>query len=66
MRVSLAELAERLPPQFRQVHRSPIVNLGFVEFCQKVDERRLMLRLRDGTEVVASRAASELLRGWAR
>lgn len=66
MHVSLAELAERLPPQFRQVHRSHIVNLDFVEYCQKFDERRLMLRLNDGTEVVASRAASELLRGWAR
>ena len=42
------------------------MNLDFVEFCQKFDERRLMLRLRDGTEVVASRAASELLCGWAR
>lgn len=66
MHVSLAELQERLPSQFRQVHRSHIVNLDFVEYCQKFDERRLVLRLRDGSEIVASRSASELLRGLAR
>ena len=66
MHVSLGELSERLPQQFRQVHRSHIVILDCVEYCRKFDERRLLLRLRDGSEVVASRGASELLRTWAR
>lgn len=65
--VSLGELAARLDPeQFLQVHRSHIVNLGAVVDLKPHDERRLALRLRDGSLVVASRAASESLRRRAR
>ena len=61
--VSLAELAARLDPAaFVQVHRSHIVNMGAVVHLKPYDERRLAITLRDGAEVVASRAASESLR----
>ena len=65
--VSLAELAARLDPAvFLQVHRSHIVNLAAVAHLRPHDERRLAIALRDGSVVVASRAASEALRRQAR
>jgi two-component system LytT family response regulator len=65
--VALAELAARLDPaRFRQVHRSHIVNLDAVAHMRAHDERRLAITLRDGSVVVASRAASEELRKLAR
>lgn len=67
LHMSLAELASRLDPElFFQVHRSHIVNLQAVELLRPFDARRLLIRLRDGTEIVASRAASELLRSLVR
>jgi two-component system, LytTR family, response regulator len=67
LRVSLAELAARLDPsQFRQVHRSHIVNMDAVEHLRPFDDRRLAVTLKDGSVVVASRAASESLRRLAR
>jgi two-component system LytT family response regulator len=67
LHVTLGELAARLDPdRFRQVHRSHIVNLDAVEHLRPYDDRRLAITLRDGTVVVASRAASEELRRLAR
>ncbi|MFY9551769.1 MAG: LytTR family DNA-binding domain-containing protein [Thermoanaerobaculia bacterium] len=67
LHVTLAELAARLDSaKFRQVHRSHIVNLDAVLHLRPYDERRLAITLRDGTVVVASRAASEELRRLAR
>jgi two-component system, LytTR family, response regulator len=67
LHVTLSELAERLDAaRFRQVHRSHIVNLDAVAHLRPYDERRLAITLRDGTVVVASRAASEELRRLAR
>jgi two-component system LytT family response regulator len=67
LRVSIAELAARLDPgTFRQVHRAHIVNLDAVQHLRPYDERRLLITLRNGDEVVASRAASEALRRLAR
>lgn len=63
LHMSLGELASRLDPElFFQVHRSHIVNLEAVELLRPFDERRLLIKLRDGTEILASRSASELLR----
>lgn len=63
LHVSLSELSSRLDPRhFEQVHRSHIVNLDDVREIRPHDARRLALRLRNGDEVVASRAASERLR----
>ena len=67
LHVTLGELAARLDPgRFRQVHRSHIVNLDQVEHLRPYDERRLAITLKDGSVVVASRAASEELRRLAR
>jgi two-component system LytT family response regulator len=63
LHMSLGELAARLDPElFCQVHRSHIVNLEAVERLRPFDERRFLIKLRDGKEILASRSASELLR----
>jgi two-component system LytT family response regulator len=63
LQTSLAELAERLDPElFCQVHRSHVVNLEAVELLRPYDARRLLVELRGGQKIVASRAASEQLR----
>ncbi len=46
--------------QFRRVHRSVIVNLDHVVSCEPI-ERRLLLKLRDGSEVSTSRMGSQNL-----
>ena len=67
LHMTLLELASRLDPEiFRQVHRSHIVNLDAVVALVPFDSRRLLIRLRDGTEILASRSASEELRGLVR
>ncbi|HYX30037.1 MAG TPA: response regulator transcription factor, partial [Pyrinomonadaceae bacterium] len=54
--VRLAEFEKRLDPKhFRRVHRSAIVNLDHLLSCKRMD-RRLLLKLSDGSEVIASRA----------
>jgi two-component system, LytTR family, response regulator len=63
LHVSLTELAARLDPErFVQVHRSHIVNLDAVKLMRPHDDRRLLIVLANGEEIVASRSASELLR----
>jgi two-component system LytT family response regulator len=63
LRVTLAELAARLDPErFLRVHRSHVVNLDAVESIREHDGRRLVVVLRDGHRVVASRAGSQKLR----
>lgn len=67
LHMSLSELAERLDAdRFRRVHRSHVVNLDAVQHFQAADERRLLITLRDGSRVVASRSGSEELRRLAR
>lgn len=63
LHVSLGELLSRLDPErFRQVHRSHIVNLDFVQHLKPHDERRLLIVVEGGEAIVASRKASEELR----
>jgi len=63
LHLSLKEMATRLDPQhFLQVHRSHIVNLDAIDHLRPYDDRRLLIVLRDGSEIVASRTASERLR----
>jgi two-component system, LytTR family, response regulator len=67
LHVSLSELAGRLDPErFVQVHRSHIVNLEAMKLLRPHDERRLVIVLANGEEIVASRSASEVLRKQAR
>jgi len=67
LHISLSELLERLDPnRFQRVHRSHVVNLDAVQHLRAHEDRRLRIVLRNGSEVVASRAASEELRKLAR
>ena len=60
--VTLNEFERRLPSdRFRRVHRSHIINLDCVISIEPFD-RRLLIKMRDGSEVLASRAASQSLR----
>lgn len=61
--VSLADLEDRLDPErFERVHRSHLVNLDHVREMRSFDDRRLAIRLGDGSEVIASRTGSQRLR----
>lgn len=62
--LSLADLERRLDPtRFRRVHRSHVVNLDHVVSLRPYeDARRLVVTLRGGAEVLASRAGSLELR----
>jgi two-component system LytT family response regulator len=61
--VTLGEMEERLDPgDFVRVHRAHIVHLGHVVSIRRYDERRLQLRLDDGSAIVASRRGSQQLR----
>jgi two-component system LytT family response regulator len=63
LRLSLGELLSRLDPErFRQVHRSHVVNLDHVQQMKPYDERRLLITVEGGGEILASRKASEELR----
>jgi two-component system LytT family response regulator len=60
---SLGELEARLDPaDFVRVHRGHLVNLAHVVSIRRYDERRLSLRLDDGSTLVASRSGSQALR----
>jgi two-component system LytT family response regulator len=62
VKVTLNQFEQRLDPNhFRRIHRSAIVNLDHVVSCKPID-RRLLLKLSDGSEVVASRSGSQTLR----
>lgn len=60
--LTLNEFAARLDPaRFRRVHRSHVVNIDHVLAIEPFD-RRLLLKMRDGSEILASRSGSQLLR----
>ncbi len=63
--LALGDLERRLnPARFVRVHRSHVVNLDHVASLRPYDDaRRLVITLRDGSEVLASRAGSLELRG---
>ncbi|HEV8631104.1 MAG TPA: LytTR family DNA-binding domain-containing protein [Thermoanaerobaculia bacterium] len=63
VRVTLRELAALLDPRhFEQIHRAHLVSLAAIAHLQPIDDRRLLVTLRDGREIVASRAGSQRLR----
>ena len=60
---TLSELETRLDPaDFVRVHRGHVVNLAHVVSIRRYDERRLSVRLDDGSTLVASRRGSRTLR----
>lgn len=61
--VTVGELEKRLSPKdFIRVHRSHIVHLAHVTSMEMYDERRLVVRMVDGSELIASRQGSRALR----
>ena len=59
----LQELEERLDGEkFLRIHRSHVINLDHVEQLDPYDDRRLEVRLIDGSRVVASRSGSGKLK----
>lgn len=62
----LGDFEARLDPaQFVRVHRSHLVNLDYVEAIEPFDNSQLLVRMKDGTKITASRTASKRLRDWA-
>lgn len=58
--LTMSEFERRLDPaRFLRVHRSHVVNTDHIASMEAYDARRLLLRMRDGSEVLASRAGSE-------
>ena len=45
-----------------RVHRSHLVNLDFVEALEPFDNSQLIVRMKDGVKITASRTASKQLR----
>jgi two-component system LytT family response regulator len=63
VRVPIASFEQRLDPaRFIRVQRGCIVNLDFVEAMTPDDQSRLVLKMRDGTQITASRDVSKKLR----
>lgn len=59
----LADFETRLDPaRFVRMHRSHLVNLDFVEAIEPFDNSQLLVRMKDGTKITASRTASKRLR----
>ncbi|HWX00094.1 LytTR family DNA-binding domain-containing protein [Collimonas sp.] len=63
VRIGLSELSARLDPgKFIRIHRSTLINLDFVESMKADDQSQLQIQMRDGTQLVANREASKMLR----
>ena len=59
----LGNFEQRLDPtRFVRVHRSHLVNMDFVDAIEPYDNAQLLVRMKDGTKIVASRSASKRLR----
>src|SRR5687768_1253719 len=60
--ITMAELSSRLQLPFVRVHRSHIINLDCLERVERLDPRRYVVFLKDGTRIAASRSGSASLR----
>jgi two-component system LytT family response regulator len=66
VRIGISELEAQLDPaRFIRVHRSALVNLDFVDSMKADDQSQLIIQMRDGTTLTASREASKVLREMA-
>ena len=64
LRSTMAAIQDRLDPQrFVRVHRSYIVNLGFLAQIEPLDTGDARLLLKDGTRIPCSRRYRAALRG---
>ncbi len=63
VRLPIASFEQRLDPQrFLKLHRGCIVNLEFVEGMKAADNSQLVVHMRNGTQITASRDVSRRLR----
>jgi two-component system LytT family response regulator len=63
VRLPIASFEQRLDPtRFLRLHRGCIVNLDFVEAMTPDESSQLVVRMRDGTRITASREVSKKLR----
>jgi two-component system LytT family response regulator len=66
VRIGISELEAQLDPaRFIRVHRSALVNLDFVESMKADEQSQLVIQMRDGVVLTASREASKILRDMA-
>ncbi|QJE00415.1 response regulator transcription factor [Massilia forsythiae] len=66
VRIGISELEAQLDPaRFIRIHRSTLVNLDFVESMKADEQSQLLIRMRDGSVLAASREASKVLREMA-
>jgi two-component system LytT family response regulator len=66
VRIGISELETQLDPaRFIRIHRSALVNLDFVDSMKADDQSQLLIQMRDGTSLTASREASKVLREMA-
>jgi two-component system LytT family response regulator len=66
VRIGISELEAQLDPaRFIRIHRSALVNLDFVDSMKADDQSQLLIQMRDGTSLTASREASKVLREMA-
>lgn len=66
VRIGISELEVQLDPaRFIRIHRSALVNLDFVDSMKADEQSQLLIQMRDGTSLTASREASKVLREMA-
>jgi two-component system LytT family response regulator len=66
VRIGISELEAQLDPaRFIRIHRSALVNLDFVDSMKADDQSQLLIQMRDGALLTASREASKVLREMA-
>jgi two-component system LytT family response regulator len=63
VRLPITSFEQRLDPtRFLRLHRGCIVNLDFVEAMTPDENSQLVVKMRDGTHITASREVSKKLR----
>lgn len=66
VRIGISDLEAQLDPaRFIRIHRSTLVNLDFVDSMKADEQSQLLIQMRDGTVLTASREASKVLREMA-
>jgi two-component system LytT family response regulator len=66
VRIGISELEAQLDPaRFIRIHRSALVNLDFVDSMKADDQSQLLIQMRDGAVLTASREASKVFREMA-
>ncbi len=60
----LKVLEQRLPAQFRRVHRSTIINTDQIRKISPLSSKRWLLRMANGLEVIVSKRLAGVIRDW--